>query len=1075
MAEETAPTKSIADAAVELGFITQVQADEAHETKRKLGELGVPEELHNILLKKGWLTADQVSACRRALGEKKVIAGFEIISHVGKGGMGTVYKARQLTMDRIVALKILPPTLAKDPVFKERFIREARASGRLDHLNIVHGIDVGEDKGITYFAMEFVDGPTCKRVLKTKGRLPWEEAVGISAQICAALDYAWKQGVVHRDVKPDNIMLTPDGVAKLCDLGLAKEFNQEGDSGLTQSGQAVGTPHYISPEQAKGRKDIDTRSDIYSLGASLYHMACGKVPFEAPNSTAVMVMHVTDVAPSPRHHEPSLSPLLELIIAKAMSKDPADRYQTPGEFRADLEWISEGEVPLLAATFHGKSSITYDLYKGELPERAEMDELIARRTRRGTTGPLEPIRPRGDRTGKTTGPQEAVRPRGHKTTGPQEAVKPRLGKASHESSSEVRHAPSAPSEGLPGLNEPSVKLPAAMAGAALAEPKRDLQESIPTDKLAPVKPRLDKDGSGRHADALVLKPKAKPAPEEKVATAPVTPMSAHTPSAPPAPREEPAAKQGSPLLWVLVGGIVVAVGIFAGLKLTSGDKTDQSQTPPAPSHQVPPPPPPQVVTPPPAVFPPPPTLPPIAPITPKPPKVTERPPEPPPLDPIAVDPIKIKPPEHPNDPPPPDLEKEAFLAFDKVSRGFKDGKPAGLKEALDEIQEKYAKTNWYLSNSDIVEAAYQRLTLGGKPWDAFLGLAKPLDGEDKDRWLLITDQITYQPYERFDWLLLPGTKLNWRAGAVALTAAGGTPSGMVCGQPVFAPEKLEATVMPEPGADFGWAVFADGRQVVPLATCWYEPDGTIHFWANEVEKTLKLKYDPKGGARHLAVQFKGQKAWIESGGQKEEVDLPASPGGSYVPGLVVNKGAMGVGVIRVYAQLPPNYLATIEAENARVKTLKGKSLPGALTIWVVSEHPARVLIGNKFAQPDVPAGFKPVKYVFNNVAGGMPISVRQYPPQGKGAGPVLLELVNGEKRTATGLSPNYFFLPDDLNQPYYSWMTEPSLFGPWQQASAELAGNEVQSKVPPDFKGKFVLTRNKGLIMRYVLDPADFK
>ena len=138
--------------------------------------------------------------------------------------MGAVYKARQLSMDRIVALKILPPKLAKDPSFKERFTREARASGRLDHLHIVHGIDVGEEKGLAYFAMEYVDGSTVKSELKRKGKLPWREGVRIAKEIANALAYAWDaQRLVHRDVKPDNIMLTRDRVAKLCDLGLAKE------------------------------------------------------------------------------------------------------------------------------------------------------------------------------------------------------------------------------------------------------------------------------------------------------------------------------------------------------------------------------------------------------------------------------------------------------------------------------------------------------------------------------------------------------------------------------------------------------------------------------------------------------------------------------------------------------------------------------------------------------------------------------------------------------------------------------------------------------------------------------------
>src|SRR6266567_7426089 len=205
------------------------------------------------------------------------VGDFHLTKKLGEGGMGTVFKAHQMSMDRDVALKILPRHLAKDTSYVERFYREARASAKLDHPNIVRGIAVGEDRGYHYFAMEYIDGESSDKVLESQGKLQVGDAVKIALDVARALDHAHSKGLVHRDIKPDNIMITRQGFVKLADLGLAKAADE--NQGLTQTGSGFGTPYYMPPEQARNAKYVDNRSDIYALGATLYHLLTGKVPF----------------------------------------------------------------------------------------------------------------------------------------------------------------------------------------------------------------------------------------------------------------------------------------------------------------------------------------------------------------------------------------------------------------------------------------------------------------------------------------------------------------------------------------------------------------------------------------------------------------------------------------------------------------------------------------------------------------------------------------------------------------------------------------------------------------------------
>jgi serine/threonine-protein kinase len=281
-------------------------------------------------------------------GKSVRIAGFELLSKIGEGGMGAVYRARQVSMDRLVAVKVLPRRLANDDEFIQRFIREARAAGKLNHINIVQGLDVGHKNGRYYFAMEYVDGKTIKELFKDRdGVFAPREAVQILLQVARALDHAHRHGIVHRDVKPDNILVAGDGVAKLADLGLARNYGA--DVTVTQAGMTLGTPQYMSPEQARGDTEMDTRSDIYSLGATLYHMVVGEPPFTGATPLSVVSKHITDDLPPPQVRRPGLDPKLCRIIETMMAKDKADRYQTPAELAADLDAFLQGETPTLGA------------------------------------------------------------------------------------------------------------------------------------------------------------------------------------------------------------------------------------------------------------------------------------------------------------------------------------------------------------------------------------------------------------------------------------------------------------------------------------------------------------------------------------------------------------------------------------------------------------------------------------------------------------------------------------------------------------------------------------------------------
>ncbi len=274
--------------------------------------------------------------------ESRQIGGYEILAKLGAGTVGTVYRAKQVALDRIVALKILNPTYAKNPQFVERFVDEARTAGRVNHPNVCQVYDVGEDRDVYYFSMELIDGPSVADMLRERGRLLVPEALDIARQVALALRAAHTQGLVHRDVKPANVLVTGEGLAKLVDLGLAKEVVSSGGKATAQELGVAGTPYYMAPEQAQSA-DVDIRSDIYSLGATLYHMLVGEPPFTGPHPTAVMIKHASEPLTPPAEVDSSIPGRASALVEKMMAKMPDERHADPDELIEDIEAAISGK------------------------------------------------------------------------------------------------------------------------------------------------------------------------------------------------------------------------------------------------------------------------------------------------------------------------------------------------------------------------------------------------------------------------------------------------------------------------------------------------------------------------------------------------------------------------------------------------------------------------------------------------------------------------------------------------------------------------------------------------------------
>jgi len=259
---------------------------------------------------------------------------YELEELVGSGGMSSVYRAHDRLLDRTVALKVLHEHHLHDPEYVERFRREARSAAVLSHPNIVTVIDRGEHDGHQFIVFEYVGGENLKRLIEQRKPLPVATALELAIQIARGLSFAHRSGLVHRDVKPQNVLLNGDGQAKVTDFGIARSLDVQ--RGMTQTGTVLGTSDYIAPEQAQG-KHVDEQTDVYSLGVVLYELLTGEVPFPGENFVAVAMQHINDPAPSVRAKRPDVPPRVDAAAQRAMAKDPSDRFPTMADFGRELE------------------------------------------------------------------------------------------------------------------------------------------------------------------------------------------------------------------------------------------------------------------------------------------------------------------------------------------------------------------------------------------------------------------------------------------------------------------------------------------------------------------------------------------------------------------------------------------------------------------------------------------------------------------------------------------------------------------------------------------------------------------
>ena len=262
------------------------------------------------------------------------IGNYELLSKIAEGGMGAVYKGRNLTTGDIVAIKIVPSETAKNPVLLKRFEQEFNAAKMIDHPNVVKAIEYSGASPNPFLVMEFVDGESLGAKVEREGAIPEAEAIHIITQVCEGLHRAHKQSLIHRDVKPDNVLVTRDGVAKLTDMGLVKDV--ESESNLTRTGRGLGTPHFMSPEQFRNAKNANVQCDIYSLGATLYMMLTGDVPFAKTSPLDCWMKKVKNDFPPPKTLNPLLSDRINWAVLRAMSAEPTQRPASCREFMEDL-------------------------------------------------------------------------------------------------------------------------------------------------------------------------------------------------------------------------------------------------------------------------------------------------------------------------------------------------------------------------------------------------------------------------------------------------------------------------------------------------------------------------------------------------------------------------------------------------------------------------------------------------------------------------------------------------------------------------------------------------------------------
>lgn len=392
--------------AVARDILSRDQVEELREFQARKREHGSRIPIWDCAVLKDLLDEAVAEKLREEAGDvqNEKLGEFTLIRKLGEGGMGSVYLGIDPRKQR-AAIKVLTPQLARERTYLSRFFREGQASMKLQHENIVRGIDIGEDSGYYFFAMEYVDGKSCLRLIEEKGALAPQRASEIILQVADALAYAHQNDIIHRDIKPENIMLTREGVPKLMDLGLARQMGTD-MTALTRTGTAMGTPYYMAPEQVMDAKRVDERADLYSLGATWYHMLTGRAPFEGDTSFEVFQKHIKEPLKSPRAVRQGIPRAVSRTVERLMAKKPDGRIQSAEELCRVIRDECMGEHDILRELrvqdgAENREATLYDMQIpiwGKLEQRRFSVSEVRMRIRRGQVTPDTPTR-RADEDG----------------------------------------------------------------------------------------------------------------------------------------------------------------------------------------------------------------------------------------------------------------------------------------------------------------------------------------------------------------------------------------------------------------------------------------------------------------------------------------------------------------------------------------------------------------------------------------------------------------------------------------------------------------------------------------------------
>lgn len=354
------PDEVFAQHLLKAGFVTEAELRVALQAQAESAEKGSPVLLGDVLVQQGIFTPAQRQKAEKRIevqrDEAKRLGQYRLLKKLGEGGFGMVYLAEAPESGQKVALKVLPKVAAQDEENVRRFLREVDSAQKLEHPNIVRAGASGEDKGLHYYVMEYVEGETLGKRLKREHALACTDATKFILQVAQGLKYAHEQGFIHRDIKPDNVIVSKEGVVKILDMGLSKNI-EEAQTFRTVTGIALGTPHYIAPEQARGDKGIDGRADIYSLGATYYHLVTGETPFHGATPIEIITKHINKQLPDPRDIRDGIPDGVVHIIRRMMAKKPGDRYRNCEELVTDLELVLGGRNPSTEALEAARSTV----------------------------------------------------------------------------------------------------------------------------------------------------------------------------------------------------------------------------------------------------------------------------------------------------------------------------------------------------------------------------------------------------------------------------------------------------------------------------------------------------------------------------------------------------------------------------------------------------------------------------------------------------------------------------------------------------------------------------------------------